>query len=305
MKKNEYNNLGISTEDVSQIKKHNLTHVLDKIRDQQKQLKKHEARLKEALYKIEKDLSAARDAQVSLLPKELHGVPKIEFKARFYPSQFVSGDIYNVFRLDEFNIGVYHIDISGHGVPAALFSVSLSQMLNTTTSKKNLLKIPINEPPYYKISAPDKVIGILNDDQSFEQNGVYFTMVYMILNFKKNIIRYTRAGHNPPVIIKANGEVQISEKGGFPVGWDFPRDDTVIEFKVEKGDRIFMFSDGITEAEDLKGKLFSRESLIDILVNSRHESLDDSLDKVISGVRAFSGHDDFEDDVSIIGLAWK
>ena len=305
MKNNGYDHLGISKEDVSQIRKYNLTHVLDKIRDQQDQLKKHQKELKQALYKIEKDLSAARDAQISLLPKELLGVPKIEFKARFHPSQFVSGDIYNVFRLDEFNIGVYHIDISGHGVPAALFSVSLSQMLNTTISKKNLLKVPVNTPPYYKINAPDKVIGILNEDQSFEQSGVYFTMVYMILDFKENIIRYTRAGHNPPVVIKANGEVMVSEEGGFPVGWDFPRDDVVLDYQVEEGDRIYMYSDGITEAVDEKGKLFSRERMIDILVENRHKTLDESLDVVIDEVRTYSDREDFEDDVSIIGLAWK
>jgi len=305
MKNEHYSNLGLSIEDVEQIKKYNLTHVLDKIRDQRNQLKEHENKLQTALDKIEKDLAAARDAQVSLLPKELNGVPNIEFKARFHPSQFVSGDIYNVFRLDEFNIGVYHIDISGHGVPAALFSVSLSQMLNTTISKKNLLKVPVKTPPYYKINPPDQVIGILNEDQSFEQNGIYFTMVYMIVDFKENVIRYTRAGHNPPVLIKANGDVLLTEEGSFPVGWDFPRDDTIVEYHAEAGDRIYMFSDGITEAIDDKDNLFSRERMIDILKDSRHKSLDESLDLVISGVREFSGSDDFEDDVSIIGLAWK
>lgn len=302
---NQYKNLGLSTEDVEQIKKHNLTHVLDKIRDQQNLLKKHEGKLRKALQKIEKDLAAARDAQMSLLPKELNGVPKIEFKARFHPSQFVSGDIYNVFRLDEFHVGVYHIDISGHGVPAALFSVSLSQMLNTNISKKNLLKVPVNTPPYYKINPPDKVVGILNEDQNFDQSGVYFTMVYMILNFDENKVRYTRAGHNPPVLIKANGDVLISEEGGFPVGWDFPRDDRVVELDTEPGDRIYMFSDGITEAEDEKQNLFSRERMVDILLANRTKSLDESLDAVIDGVRTFSGSEQFEDDVSIIGLAWK
>ncbi len=305
MSDKSYNNLGLSAEDVRQIKKYKLSHVLDKIREQQNQLKKHEKKLQNALDKIEKDLAAARDAQMSLLPKELAGIPNVEFKARFHPSQFVSGDIYNVFRLDEFNIGVYHIDISGHGVPAALFSVSLSQMLNTNISKKNLLKVPVNKPPYYKINPPDKVIGILNEDQSFEQNGIYFTMVYMILNFKEHVVRYARAGHNPPVLIKANGDVFITEAGSFPVGWDFPRDDKVVEFNTDEDSRIYMFSDGITEACNAKGDLFTRERMIDILRENRHKSLDECLDLVISGVREFSGSNDFEDDVSIVGLSCK
>lgn len=305
MTPNPYLNLGISSKDIAQIKKHNLTRVLDKIRIQQDLIVEHENQLQQALDKINKDLTAARDAQMSLLPRELNGVPQIEFKARFYPSQFVSGDIYNVFRLDEANIGVYHIDISGHGVPAALFSVSLSQMMNTTISKKNLLKVPVTTPPYYRINTPDKVVGTLNDDKSFEQNDVYFTMVYMILNIKENFIQYARAGHNPPIILKPDGQVIISNEGGFPIGWDFPRNDPIIRFDVESGDRIYMFSDGITEATNDKGAMFTRDQMIEILKSNRQQSLDASLDAVIDGVRRFSGSDEFEDDVSIVGLDWK
>ncbi len=305
MQNKNYSELGISGRDIEEIKKHNLTHILDKIQEQQQQLEEHERELQKALDKIEKDLAAARDAQISLLPKELNGIPGIEFKARYHPSLFVSGDIYNVFRLDEYNLGVYHIDISGHGVPAALFSVSLSQMLNTTISKKNLLKVPAKEPPYYKINPPDKVVAALNDDQSFDKSGIYFTMVYMIINFRDNVIQYTRAGHNPPILVKADGRILINDAGGFPVGWDFPREDPVVEMKTEPGDRLFMFSDGITEATDKDEELFSRERMANILSETRKLPLEESLDRVIKSVRQFSGRDDFEDDVSIIGLAWK
>jgi sigma-B regulation protein RsbU (phosphoserine phosphatase) len=178
-------------------------------------------------------------------------------------------------------------------------------MLNTTISKKNLLKVPAKEPPYYKINPPDKVVAALNDDQSFDKSGIYFTMVYMIINFRDNVIQYTRAGHNPPILVKADGRILINDAGGFPVGWDFPREDPVVEMKTEPGDRLFMFSDGITEATDKDEELFSRERMANILSETRKLPLEESLDRVIKSVRQFSGRDDFEDDVSIIGLAWK
>jgi len=304
-KNDNYDNLGLSKADIELIKKHKLTHILDKIKEQQNLLEEHEQQLENALSKLEKDLEAAREAQISLLPKGLIGVPQIEFKAKFFPSQFVSGDIYNVFRLDEKNIGLYHIDISGHGVPAALFSVSLSQMLNTTISRKNLLKVPVTEPPYYRINPPDKVIGILNEDQSFDKYGIYFTMIYMIINLETNTMRYTRAGHNPPLIIRQDGTVEIHEEGGFPVGWSFAREDPVLSIKLKPGDRVFMYSDGITEAVDEKNRLFTDKRLIKVLRETKDRPLDRSLDEVIRTLRAYTKQEGFDDDVSIIGLAWE
>jgi len=299
-----YNSLGLSEDDVFLIRKYNLTHVLDKIKDQQKLLEEHEQHLEEALARLEKDLEAAREAQMSLLPKELLGVPQIEFKAKFFPSQFVSGDIYNVFRLDENHIGLYHIDISGHGVPAALFSVSLSQMLNTTISRRNLLKVPVQNPPYYKINSPDKVIAILNEDQSFERYGIYFTMIYMIIDLQTNTLKYTRAGHNPPLIIRNDGQVESFDTGGFPVGWNFPREDPVVTLELKKGDRIFMYSDGITEAGNDAGEMYTDKRLTKILKESKDIDLNDSLDRVIHSLQNFTGKDSFDDDVSLLGLSW-
>ncbi|MEJ2053992.1 MAG: SpoIIE family protein phosphatase [Calditrichaceae bacterium] len=192
----DYHGLGLSEKDVATLQKYGLSNILHKIKEQQHALEHQKEALELALERIEKNLKAAREAQMSLLPKDVIGIPNVEFRARFYPSQYVSGDIYNVFRLDEGNFGVYHIDVSGHGVPAALFSVSLSQMLNTNVSKRNILKVPIPDPPYYKINSPDKVIAMLDEDRSFEKHGLYFTMIYMIVDIRNKKIQFTRAGHN-------------------------------------------------------------------------------------------------------------
>lgn len=297
-----YQTLGLSENDVSLLEKYQLTYLLDKIKDQQQELEQKRYHLENVLSKIQKDLSAARDAQMSLLPKDLLGVPQIEYAARFYPSQYVSGDIYNIFRLDENNIGVYNIDISGHGVPAALFSVSLSQMLSTNISNRNLLKVPAKEPPFYRINPPDTVIQILNEDSSFNRFGFYFTMVYMIINIKDKTIRYARAGHNPPIIIREDGDVEMPSEGGLPIGWDFPREDTVVELKLNHGDRIFLFSDGITEAANDIEVMYSTDRLVDILRKSRELPIDESLRKLIKNLQDFTGSNKFDDDVSIIGL---
>ncbi len=291
--------------DISQMSRFDLIYLLEKMQQQQQELERQNQHLKNALVKIDKDLSAARDAQMSLLPKELRGVQPITFRARFFPSQYVSGDIYNIFRLDENNIGLYHIDISGHGVPAALFSVSLSQILNTNVSQKNLLKIPVQEPPYYKINPPDQVIAALNEDHYLDKLGIYFTMLYMIIDIKNNRIRYTRAGHNPPIIVRQNGHIEIPKSGGLPVGLDFPREDTVVELDMEKGDRVYLYSDGISEAVNESEEQYSTARIVNIVDTNRALPLDDVLDRLISDVKSFTGHESIEDDISLIGLSFN
>lgn len=300
-----YTGLGLSRADIRKLTDLDLTEILEKIREQQDQLQKQKEQIQAALTKIEHDLEAAREAQMNLLPDELIGVDEVEFRARFIPSQYVSGDIYNVFRLDEHHMGAYHIDISGHGVPAALFSVSLSQMLNTNISSRNLLKIPASEPPYYKINAPDAVFSMLDEEHSFEQYDIFFTMVYMVINLKTRVVRYSRAGHNPPVILRSSGEVLIPEEGGLPIGWGLPREDNVCELTLEPGDRIYLYSDGITEAFNKDEDIFGQERLVSLLRENRAVPLEKGLDMLLDELRKYTGNQQFEDDISIIGLSWK
>ena len=301
----DYYGLGLTDKDIATLKRHGLSRILHKIKEQHHALEQQKEHLESALKSIEKNLNAAREAQMSLLPKDLLGMPNVDFSARFYPSQYVSGDIYNVFRLDESNFGVYHIDVSGHGVASALFSVSLSQMLNTTVTKQNILKIAIPDPPYYKINSPDKVIATLDEDRSFERHGLYFTMIYMIVNVKTRKIKFTRAGHNYPIVIRADKNIEIYKAGSIPIGWDLPRNDEVVDLDINSGDRIFLYSDGIHEATNPERKMFTLKRLCDSLKNSSSLSLDESLDNLISQLRQFIGQDNFEDDVSILGISLK
>jgi sigma-B regulation protein RsbU (phosphoserine phosphatase) len=305
MTKAIYQKLGLSEIDVKLIEKYRLTYLLEKIRDQQNELQEQKDELERVLSKLKENLNAARDAQLCLLPDDNQQIENIEFCARFYPSQFVSGDIYNIFRLDEDNIGLYHIDISGHGVPAALFSVSLSRLLSANISARNFLKIPVEHPPYYIINPPNKVIAALDEDHPYENAGIFFTMIYMLVNIKKRQISFTRAGHNPPIIIKKNGDFLMPTDGSFPIGWELPRDDKVITIQLDKGDRALLYSDGVTEAIDHRGQMFTVDRIVDSLLKNRDKTLTESLDILVDELHRYTGALEFEDDVSIVGFEIK
>ncbi len=299
---NDYKSLGLDKKDIDQLRQHNLTYLLDKIKSRQQMYELQTMRLQTALERMEKNLAAAREAQMSLLPKGLAGVPEIRFYARFLPSQYVSGDIYNIFRLDERHVGLYHIDISGHGVAAALFSISLSHLLTTVASRRSVLKVPTDEPPYYRICEPDEVILSLDEDQYYEQFGVYFTMIYMIVNLHEHTIRFCRAGHNPPVVIRKNGDTDIFQEGGLPIGWRFPRKDVVGNIQYEPGDLLFLYSDGITDAENEMGKPFSRTRMLDHVRANSKKRMCENIDALLINLKKYCGSDNYEDDISIMGL---
>ena len=208
--------------------KYGLDHIVDKLIYHHSELIKKNEQLESKLDEFHQDLNNANIAQANLLPKKINFAKELDFAARFIPSQYISGDTYNIFRLDEDHVGLYQIDVSGHGVTAALFSVSLTQMLNVNTSHNNLLKTPLKKPPYYKINSPVKVMSLLNEERFFSKHEIFFTMVYMIINIKTGDIEYCRAGHNPPVILRKNGIIDQPLGGSIPVGWDFDRDDTLI-----------------------------------------------------------------------------
>ncbi len=287
-----------------EIHKYGLEHILDKIVFQHGKLIERNYQLEKQLDTIYEDLTNANLAQANLLPTKIDFASELDFAARFIPSQYVSGDTYNVFRLDEDHIGLYQIDISGHGVAAALFSVSLSQMLNANISSKNLLKTVLKEPPFYKINSPAKVIALLNDENFFERYQIFFTMIYMCINIRTGKVEFSRAGHNPPIILRSDGSIEQPKKGGLPIGWDFERDDPIVELTLEKGDRLFLYSDGICEARDKHKTWFGNKHLTKVLKNNISNSLDETLNDTIREVSQFIGSIRFEDDISILGLTY-
>lgn len=293
----------VSEYERKELTKYGLDHIIDKLLYAQEDLKKKNEQLEKKLDDLYKDLTNANLAQASLLPKKVNIAEELKIAAQFIPSQYVSGDTYNIFRLDEDHVAIYQIDISGHGVSAALFSVTLTQMLSVNTFN-NFIKTPKKTAPFYKINSPLHVISLLNEEKFIERYDIYFTMIYMIINIKTGAYEYCRAGHNPPVVVGVDKSIIRSNEGGFPIGWDFERNDPLIKGKLNPGDRIFLFSDGVVEARDKNNITFGDEKLFSLLINSLDRTVDDTLNDIIRKLSQFTGKVNFEDDISIIGLQY-
>lgn len=261
--------------------------------------------LNQAYQLIENDLKAAAEMQTSLLPEEELSVDHIQCKWFFQPSLFVSGDMLNFFRLDHEYIGFYSVDVSGHGVKSAMLSVILSRVLSHG-STNGLVKRKMPDFPYYSITPPAEVVTELNAQyQMTANNTIYFTMVYGVLNIWTGEGKLTRAGHPRPVIVHADGRVVVIDEGDVPVGFTTESNYQEIPFHLEKGSRLYLYTDGITECENMHEEVFGEDKMISLLKDHHQQTLSQTLNDLqteLSAWRKDIAKKGFDDDVSMLAV---
>ena len=275
------------------------------LNEKNKKLSKSNRKLSHAYSVIKKDLEAGAKIQSSLLPQKASIISGISFDWIFLPSEFVAGDVFNYFRLDENNVGFYVLDVAGHGIPAAMLSVTLSKALSPSNAHECLLKqfMPVPEPPYYKIINPATAIKMLNE--RFQADPVtmqYFTMVYGIIDTRNGKTVITQAGHPYPILLQKGMSAKLVGKGGFPVGMLPNIDYEEQEIILNRGDRLFSYSDGITECVNSNQQEFSPERLMDLVEEGRDLPLRKLLEIIEDRLHKWKGDNTFEDDVTLLAM---
>ncbi len=247
---------------------------------------------------LEDDLRAAAKLQQVYIPPEYHQFDQWSIATVYKPCAFIGGDLVGYFPVSADEIGIYSIDVAGHGVSSALKTVTLAQSLNPYDPWANLAFEPTSDGQL-RLREPDELMTELNrrhqDDSETDQ---YFTMVYAIVNRKTCKVRMCQAGHPNPVLLHQDGSVEYVGEGGVPVGlFSFAEYDT-IEFDLQKKDRLFLYSDGITECERPDGSLWDEEGLSELFARKAGENLEKFPSCLIEEMSKVHGADDFSDDVS-------
>jgi sigma-B regulation protein RsbU (phosphoserine phosphatase) len=253
--------------------------------------------------RMSRDLEAAAEVQRDLLPKELPGSLGAAFAWHFEPCDELGGDILNILPLSARHVGLYLLDVSGHGVPAALLSVTLSRVLNTRDPASSILvdREPGAEEP--AIVAPPDVAARLNTQFPMSaQRGQYFTMAYAVLDTETGVLRHTLAGHPPPILMRPGQPPRQIEGSGFPVGIVEDAEFDDYRIRLEPGDRMFFFSDGITEARNRAGSMLRPAGLGDLIERSRDLPLDESVPRCIEDLKGWCESTPFTDDISILAF---
>ena len=215
------------------------------------------ARLSEALRQIEQDLEVAARIQQSVLPAHQQRYRDYFSDWLFLPSAWVSGDIFNVFPLDN-HLGFYCVDVSGHGVGAAMMSLAVARQFLHGRAVERFLFTDDDE-----VASPAEVVRILNGRFCSDEVEIvsYFTMIYGVIDLATGEGRLCQAGHPTPFIVTPEGEARTVGNGGAPVGLMPDLCWTDVNFSLAAGERLCLFSDGITECENLVGEQFGQMRL--------------------------------------------
>jgi sigma-B regulation protein RsbU (phosphoserine phosphatase) len=240
--------------------------------------------------KLLEDLECARDIQKAILPDNLPNNEEVKFEANYYPAEAVSGDFYNVFKLDDHRIGMYIGDVSGHGVSAAMLTVFLNQSFKTTKEfEGNRLEI-IN---------PSKVLENLYElyNKVNFKDEVYILVLYAIYDVKTMELEYSSAGMNvQPLIVKNNGEILEMDIKGLPICNlinIYPADYVDKTIKLESGDKVFFYTDGLIELNNKRtGESFTKDDLKRLLADYEDKELYDEIDKNIKLICSNGGQKD-------------
>jgi len=238
--------------------------------------------------RLEEELLRARQIQLALLPK---GVPRgkgFELSAYIQPAQQVGGDYYDFIKINGETLGIAIGDASGKGMPAALL-VSLLQAFLRAETKNRLL-------PNQVICNINKLICASTSPEKFA------TMFYGEFNPAERSISYCNAGHNYPVLVRKNGDVEFLEEGGLVIGAFPTAEYQKAERSFQTDDLVVMYSDGLTEAFNKKEEQFGEARLLDLLQGSRHHPAEKIKDMIVQQVNDFSRGSIFWDDFTLVVL---
>jgi len=236
----------------------------------------------EQLKEIRKELEVARRIQLSILPGEFPASANFRVAAEYAPMSSVAGDLYDYVIADDRQVGLLIADVSGHGVPAAL----IASMVKLASSSQRQVA-----------ADPSAFLSGMNAALLGNTQNQFVTAAYVHLNSRTEELRYSAAGH-PPLLLVRNGDViPIEENGLILAVFDSASYSTAVH-KIEQGDRIVMYTDGVVEASNAAGDAFAHESLCDLLRKTRALSPASAARSIVCSIKEWSGKQD--DDLTVL-----
>ena len=252
----------------------------------------------QALYDaIDRDLMEAKKLQQSLVHERHHDFGMAEVSLLLRPSGHVGGDLVGFFAINARRVGFYSIDVSGHGITSALMTARLAGFLSGNSPEQNIALV-LTEMGIYDAHPPEEIARQFNRIVLREmQTESYFTMAYADVDLISGKVAMVQAGHPHPAIQRADGRVEYFGTGGLPVGLLEPASWEAFEARLDPGDRLFLMSDGITEAEDAGGVQLGEEGLARLMAACRDLRGGDFLEALVWRLGNHTGAD-YGDDVS-------
>ena len=281
-----------------------LKRAVEQVRQLERRLAERNVDLEEANARMSRDLRAAARIQEALLPRSSPAIPRLGFSWAFRPCDELAGDGLSAIQLDEHRVALYVLDVSGHGVASSLMSVSVGRLLTPPSDASTILVKGGEGPDRLEPLPPAEVAAKLNRMFPFEvSTEQYFTLVYGVLDGLTGDFRYTLAGHPGPVLLPNGGPPKILPGRGYPIGLaDGPKPYNEWGIRLNAGDRLYLYSDGIPEAVSPEGLAFGNERMLEKIEAGRHEPLCGVVNELVAEIEAWSGPTRVRDDLSVLAV---
>ncbi len=273
-----------------------------KLRRLQIELEETNLRLERANERMSHDLKAAATIQRTFLPSAAIKVPGAQFAWGYQPCDELAGDGLNIIPLGGGRVGLYILDVTGHGVSAALLSVTLSRLLSPPADPSSILVRDRDAVDQLGITPPAKVADHLNRLFPFDLATRQFaTLIYGVLDVSTRDFRHVCAGHAGPLHLPVGGPPVILESPGFPIGVaDEAYEDR--NFHLAPGDRLYLYSDGLPEAMNSSGEHFGDDRLLEAIGRGRTKSLKEGIATLLEEIVRWHGRESPKDDISILAV---
>jgi sigma-B regulation protein RsbU (phosphoserine phosphatase) len=240
--------------------------------------------------KQEQDLDQAREIQERLLPKRIPQIRGLDIAGAWNPAAVVSGDYFDVVKFGDTKIGVCICDVVGKGISAALLMANLQASFRAFASE---------------LVSPGAVVSKLNDVICNNiASDKFVTFCYCILDVNKVSLTYASAGHWPPVLVRRSGETLSLRDGGPPLGLFPDHSYENIELQLESGDRLVLYTDGLTEARNASGIEFGEHNVARIGNENMRLSAAEMLETLRREVTTFC-NGTFDDDLTLVVVTVK
>ena len=270
-------------------------------------LSQQNAQLREAGDRIRHDLDAAAQVQRAMLPRQNIVTARARTAWAYEPTDQLAGDALGFHLVDDRYLAAYVIDVSGHGVPAALLSVTAMHYLEPQLEHASLLRDMACSGGMGSVQRPSVVAGELNRRFSFDNSDHRFlTMILCVLDTFDGRLTVACAGHPMPIILRGQKVVPVPDIGGPPIAvLDNTRYDDV-SVQLEPGDRVYLFSDGIIEQAGPAGReeMFGQDRFVDLLLDNSAKDLSQVVTQGMDALAGWAGGRRFADDVSLVALEW-
>ncbi len=247
---------------------------------------------------IDKDPIEAKKLQQSLVRERSVVFDQGQVSLLLRSSGHVGGDLVGFFRSGDNHLGLYAIDVSGHGISSALMTARLAGYLSSTAPDQNVA-LELSREGAYRIRPPLAVMQAINNLVLNEMDTEhYFTMILADVDLTTGKVALAQAGHPHPVVQRKGGNIEQISPGGFPVGLIHDAQFSQFELHLQAGDRLLLCSDGVTECPNDMGDLLAEEGLETIMQNLHDVTGPAFFEALIWKLSEFAGNQDFPDDVS-------